>query len=86
MAPARHDLRRPHRLGPDALYAAGKDGKVKQSTDSGASWQEVGSIGAGPKELIVSPKGELYASVSGPEIRRSTDGGKSWTKVIAIGA
>jgi len=72
--------------GADALYAAGKDGKVKQSTDSGASWQEVGSIGAGPKELIVSPNGELYASVTGPEIRRSTDGGKTWTTVIAIGA
>ena len=71
---------------PDALYAAGKDGKVKKSPDGGASWQEVGSIGAGPKELIVSPKGELYASVSGPEIRRSTDGGATWEKVIALGA
>ena len=71
---------------PDALYAAGKDGKVKKSADAGGSWQDVGSIGAGPKELIVSPKGELYASVGGPEIRRSTDGGKSWTKVIALGA
>lgn len=71
---------------PDALYAAGKDGKVKRSADEGDSWQEVGTIGAGPKELIVSPKGELYASVSGPEIRRSTDGGKTWSKVIALGA
>jgi hypothetical protein len=70
----------------DALYAAGKDGKVKKSADGGDSWQDVGSIGAGPKELVVSPKGEVYASVSGPEIRRSTDGGKTWTKVIAIGA
>jgi BNR/Asp-box repeat len=71
---------------PDALYAAGKDGKVSKSADGGGSWQEVGSIGAGPKELIVSPKGELYASVSGPEIRRSTDGGATWSKVIALGA
>jgi photosystem II stability/assembly factor-like uncharacterized protein len=72
--------------GEAALYAAGKDGKVKTSTDSGGSWQDVGSIGAGPKELIVGPKGELYASVAGPEIRKSADGGKSWTKVITIGA
>jgi hypothetical protein len=72
--------------GADALYAAGKDGKVKTSTDSGASWQEVGTIGAGPKELIVSPKGELYASISGPEIRRSTDGGKTWSKVFSLAA
>jgi photosystem II stability/assembly factor-like uncharacterized protein len=70
---------------PDALYAAGKDGKVKKSADGGDSWQDAGSIGAGPKELTVGPKGELYASVSGPEIRRSTDGGASWTKVLALG-
>jgi photosystem II stability/assembly factor-like uncharacterized protein len=72
--------------GPDGLYSAGKDGKAKLSADNGDSWQEVGTIGAGPKELIVSPKGELYASVAGPEIRRSTDGGKTWSKVIALGA
>jgi photosystem II stability/assembly factor-like uncharacterized protein len=71
---------------PDALYAVGKDGKVKRSADSGGSWQEIGTIGAGPKELVVGPKGELYASVSGPEIRRSTDGGKTWSKVLSLGA
>lgn len=71
---------------PDALYLAGKDGKVKRSADNGDTWQEVGTIGAGPKELIVSPEGALYASVSGPEIRRSTDGGASWEKVISLGA
>jgi hypothetical protein len=70
---------------PDALYSAGKDGKVKVSPDSGRTWNEVGSIGAGPKELTVSPKGELYASVSGGEIRRSTDGGKTWAKVVTLG-
>ena len=56
---------------PDALYLAGKDGKVKMSPDAGKTWQDVGTIGAGPKELTVSPKGELYASVAGGEIRRS---------------
>ena len=71
-------VRRPHLRGARLpLYAAGKDGKVKQSPDNGSSWQDVGSIGAGPKELIVSPEGELYASVTGPAIRRSTDGGNT---------
>src|SRR3954451_12357744 len=36
---------------PDALYLAGKDGKVKVSPDAGRTWQEAGTIGAGPKEL-----------------------------------
>ncbi len=69
---------------PDALYSAGKDGKVKRSTDGGVTWGEVGTIGAGPREFIVTPKGELYASVAGGEIRRSTDGGTTWTKVITL--
>jgi hypothetical protein len=69
---------------PDALFSAGKDGKVKRSRDGGKSFEDVGSIGAGPKELVVSPKGELYASVRGGEIRRSTDGGATWSEVITL--
>ena len=70
---------------PDALYLAGKDGKVKVSPDAGRSWNDAGSIGAGPKELTASAKGELYASVAGGEIRRSADGGKTWTEVVKLG-
>jgi hypothetical protein len=70
---------------PDALYSAGMDGKVKRSSDGGKSFADVGTIGAGPKELIVSPKGELYASIKGGEIRRSSDGGVTWSKVITLG-
>jgi photosystem II stability/assembly factor-like uncharacterized protein len=69
---------------PDALYLAGKDGKVKVSSDGGKRWRDAGSIGAGPKELTFSAKGELYASVAGGEIRRSTDGGKTWAKLVTI--
>ena len=69
---------------PDGLYSAGKDGKVKRSSDGGATWAEVGTIGSGPREFIVTPKGELYASVTGGEIRRSTDGGATWTKLISL--
>ena len=70
---------------PDKLYSAGKDGTVRLSPDGGRRWLQVGSIGAGPKELVVSPKGEVYASVSGGEIRRSADGGATWSKVITLG-
>ena len=70
---------------PDALYLAGKDGKVKVSPDAGKTWQEAGSIGAGPKELTFSAQGELYASVAGGAIRRSADGGKTWTEVVKLG-
>jgi hypothetical protein len=70
---------------PDALYLAGKDGKVKKSPDAGKTWQDVGTIGSGPRELTVSPKGELYASIAGGEIRRSTDGGATWSKVARFG-
>jgi hypothetical protein len=71
---------------PDALFSAGKDGTVKRSRDAGKTFEDVGSIGAGPKELIVSAKGELYASVTGGEIRRSTDGGATWSRVISLGS
>jgi photosystem II stability/assembly factor-like uncharacterized protein len=70
---------------PDALYLAGKDGKVKKSPDGGRTWQEVGTIGSGPRELTVSPKGELFASVAGGEIRRSADGGATWSTVVTLG-
>jgi hypothetical protein len=70
---------------PDALYLAGKDGKVSKSPAAGRTWQDVGTIGSGPRELTVSPKGELYASIAGGEIRRSTDGGATWSKVATFG-
>ena len=41
---------------PDALYLAGKDGKVKVSPDAGRTWNDAGSIGAGPKELTPAPR------------------------------
>jgi hypothetical protein len=50
------------------------------------TWGEVGTIGAGPKEFVATPKGELYASVTGGEVRRSTDGGATWSEVITFGA
>jgi hypothetical protein len=69
---------------PDALFSAGLDGTVRRSSDGGATWQEVGSIGAGPKEFVTGPKGELYASISGGDVLRSTDGGATWEKLLNV--
>ena len=40
---------------PDALYSAGLDGKVRKSADGGKNWEEVGTIGAGPKDFVARP-------------------------------
>ena len=69
---------------PDALYSAGLDGKVRLSADGGRSWNETGTIGAGPKEFIAGPKGELFAVLAGGEVRRSSDRGATWTTVAKL--
>jgi len=69
---------------PDALYSAGLDGKVRKSADGGKSWEEIGTIGAGPKDLVALPDGKLYAYVPGGKIRRSEDGGKTWTDLVTL--
>ena len=71
---------------PDALYGVGRDGTVRKSADGGTTWQETGSLGAAPTELMVSPKGELYASVAGGEVRRSADDGATWETVVTLAA
>jgi photosystem II stability/assembly factor-like uncharacterized protein len=70
---------------PNALYSVGRDGKVKRTQDGGRSWQERGTVGAGPKELVASARGELYAAVAGGEVRRSSDGGATWRTLVNLG-
>jgi photosystem II stability/assembly factor-like uncharacterized protein len=70
--------------GPDALYSAGLDGKVRKSTDGGKSFQEVGTIGAGPKDFVATGDGKLYAYVTGGKIRSSQDGGATWTDLVSL--
>jgi photosystem II stability/assembly factor-like uncharacterized protein len=65
----------------DALVSVGRDGKVRRSQDSGRSWEEVGSLPAGPREVTASAGGELYAVVAGGEVLRSTDAGTTWSSV-----
>ena len=69
---------------PDALYGVGLDGTVRHSPDGGRTWQEKGSLGAGPKELIAAPDGGLYAVTTGGQIHRSGDGGATWSKVAQV--
>ena len=68
----------------DALYSAGLDGKVRLSSDGGKSWNEVGTVGAGPKDFVAGPDGELYAYLPGGKVVRSTDGGKTWTDLLSV--
>jgi photosystem II stability/assembly factor-like uncharacterized protein len=68
----------------DALYSAGLDGKVRRSSDGGKSWNEVGTVGAGPKDFVAGRDGELFAYLPGGKIVRSTDGGKSWSDVVTV--
>ena len=69
---------------PDALYSAGLDGKVRKSADGGKEWQEVGTIGAGPKDFVAAGDGKLYAYVQGGKIRQSQDGGATWTDLVSL--
>ncbi|HEX6022495.1 MAG TPA: sialidase family protein [Solirubrobacter sp.] len=69
---------------PDALYSAGLDGKVRKSTDGGKSFEEVGTIGAGPKDFVAAGDGKLYAYVPGGKIRASQDGGATWTDLTTL--
>jgi photosystem II stability/assembly factor-like uncharacterized protein len=69
----------------DGLYAIGRDGKVRRSTDGGRKWEERGTVGSGPRELVADARGELFASVSGGEVRASSDGGATWKTVTRIG-
>ena len=55
---------------------------MRKSSDGGKSWEEVGTIGAGPKDFVAGPDGKLYAYVPGGKIRRSEDGGKTWTDLV----
>ena len=71
-------------LKPDALYSGGLDGKVRRSADGGRSWEETGTLGAGPKEFVAGPEGDLLAVLAGGDVRRSTDGGATWTAVAKL--
>ena len=57
---------------------------MRKSADGGKNWEEIGTIGAGPKDFVALPDGKLYAYVPGGKIRGSEDGGKTWTDVVTL--
>jgi hypothetical protein len=69
---------------PGALYSVGRDGRVKLTEDGGRSWEERGSVGSGPKELVANAQGDLYAAVAGGVVRFSGDGGASWSTLVNL--
>jgi len=69
---------------PDKLYSAGLDGKVRLSSDQGKSWDEVGTIGAGPLDFVAGPDGALYAYLSGGKVVKSADGGSTWSPLASL--
>jgi hypothetical protein len=68
-----------------SLSPGPSEGTAAEGPNTGRTWTDTGTIGAGPKELTFSGKGELYASVSGGAIKRSADGGRTWTEVVKVG-
>ena len=66
-------------------YAGEVDNKVRQSSDSGKTWNEVGSFGAAPMDFVAGPQGELYAYLHGGKVARSTDGGGRWQAGYCVG-
>jgi photosystem II stability/assembly factor-like uncharacterized protein len=65
---------------PNTLYlVGGKEGGFRQSTDSGKSWRQVGTIPGGMAMSISQNQKELdtfYAA--NDRVLKSTDGGKNW--------
>jgi hypothetical protein len=63
----------------DALYVAGKDGRVLRSKDAGRSWANAGRIDSEPAAFEATSPTELYAARHDGTIVMSRDGGRSWT-------
>ncbi|MBA2256986.1 MAG: exo-alpha-sialidase [Thermoleophilaceae bacterium] len=63
----------------DRLLLIGASGVVQASSDLGASWEELGSIGGQPAALIAESPDELYAALPDGTIEQSTDGGRTWS-------
>lgn len=63
----------------DLLYGVSPGGTVHHSTDSGATWNERGGLGAQPQAMTVSADGTIYVALEG-SIVASSDGGDTFTQ------
>ena len=62
----------------DALYVAGRDGRVLLSKDAGGRWAGAGSIEPEPAAFEATSPAELYAARHDGTIVMSRDAGRSW--------
>ena len=65
----------------DALVLVDGEGRVRRSTDAGATWSQVGSIGTQPAAVTADGDALLVATPDN-EVRRSQDGGRTWTRLL----
>lgn len=63
---------------PDLLYGVTVTGAVMVSADSGASWQQRGSLDGQPQALVADGNQKVYAATE-TGIYASTDGGRTFT-------
>jgi hypothetical protein len=63
-----------------AFYRAERDGTVKRSRDSGATWQEVGRVPGEPYKFKATGPERLFLALSDGTIVGSEDGGRSWSE------
>ena len=64
------------------LFHVDASGKVHRSTDAGASWTAMGSIGSAPAALLADAD-RLYAALHDGSVLASGDGGRSWRVRVA---
>jgi hypothetical protein len=64
---------------PGTLYRLDPGGPLMLSRDGGQAWDEVGSTGGEPQELVAADPMTLYAVLIDGTVKRSADGGRSWT-------
>jgi len=75
----------PHHRG--TLYAGSRGKGVWKSTDSGATWWDLGFPQPDVFSLAVSPvDGSVYAGCEPSMLFRSTDGGATWRELAALRA
>lgn len=64
-------------VGDGTIVGVEPDGTVQASANDGQSWQQRGSLDAGPQALTATDAGEVFAAVDGA-ILASSDGGRSF--------
>jgi hypothetical protein len=68
---------------PARIVRADKDGTIKESTDRGATWRQIGKLDGEPYKFETTDEpNHLYLAVSDGTIFETVDGGKTWKVVF----